>query len=78
MEMILENQFVELVEEQLEKQHMSRSDLARSMGVGRQYVTDYLNRRKNPGPEVMERFFLALGVRPRLSVDEPESGKISA
>ena len=73
--MILEKQFVDLVNEQLGKQEMSRSDLARAMGVGPQYVTDYLNGRKKPGPEVIERFFSALGVRPRLSIDAVSHSK---
>lgn len=66
--MILEEQFIQIVEAELDSRKWSRSDLARAMGVSRQYVTNYLNRRSSPGSDVMERFLAALDLQPRLSV----------
>jgi len=45
----------------LDKQRISRSDLARKMKVSPQYVSIYLNGHKDPGLKVLERFAFALG-----------------
>lgn len=70
MEMILEREFCTLVESRLSDLKWSRSELARQMKVGPQYVTDYLNGRKKPGPEVIEKFFGAMGLVPHLTAAE--------
>lgn len=64
---MIEKQFVEIIETTLLERGWSRSDLARAMGVGPQMVTDYLNGRKKPGAEVIERFFRALDLVPELT-----------
>lgn len=66
--MILEAQFVEIIESTLSTRGWTRSDLARAMGVHKTYVSNYLNGRQVPGPDVMERFFRALDLEPNLSV----------
>jgi transcriptional regulator with XRE-family HTH domain len=66
---ILQEDFRRLVEEQLSDQQLSRSELARRMNVTPSYVGDYLNGRNSPGPDVMERFFSALGVKARIVIE---------
>lgn len=73
--MILQEDFTRLVDEQLAAKGWTRSELARHMGVGRQYVTNYLNGRSSAGPDVMERFFTALGCRVRLVIESKPLGK---
>lgn len=72
---VIDKQFAVIVTDRLHELHWSRSDLARAMRVSPQYVTDYLNGRSKPGPDVIERFFSALGLRPTLSyetISEPQ------
>lgn len=71
--MILQEDFRRLVEQQLVEQQLSRSGLARRMEVTPSYVGDYLNGRNSPGADVMERFFRALGIRVRLTVESVAS-----
>jgi len=68
MHVIIEQQFREIVEAELKEKGWTRSQLAREMGVRPQIVTDYLNSRNTPGPDVMERFFKALNLEPELRV----------
>ena len=71
--MILQDDFRRLVNEQIAEQHITRSELARRMKKPPQFVTDYLNgNRSDPGPEVMELFFHALGFRARLALEPIE------
>ena len=76
MEMIVE-QFIEIVNRELENQEMSRSALAREMGVTPQTVNSYLQGKVKPGPDMIEKFFAALSLVPRLEFD-PKREKISA
>lgn len=46
----------------LEKRGMSRSDLARAMGVTPQFVTQLLNGAREPGLAMVERVAEAIGV----------------
>jgi ribosome-binding protein aMBF1 (putative translation factor) len=71
----LDEQFRQIVEEQLQAKGWSRSELARQVGCGPQMVTDYLNGRSRPGPGVVERFFAAFGIEPVLTFKK--SGKQS-
>ncbi|MBX3444231.1 MAG: helix-turn-helix transcriptional regulator [Planctomyces sp.] len=66
MNVILQDEFRRPVTEELEKQHLSKRELARRMGVDPPYVLQYLSGRVSPGPDVMERFFRALGKTPQL------------
>jgi len=68
MQLILQKQFREIVEDELGRRHWSRSDLARAMNCSRQMVTDYLNGKREPGPDTMEKFLSALELEPKLSV----------
>lgn len=72
MNVIIDQQFRDLIKAEIEKQGITRSELARRMGVLPGYVTDYLNGHKAPGPDVMEKFFAALNVTPRLVLDTRE------
>ncbi len=79
--MILEKEFVEIVEARLAELGWSRSELARQMGVGRSVVTDYLNRRSRPGLDVVERFFAALGLTAHLKFDkqrDPDGARVAS
>ena len=73
MHVILEKQFRTIVEDRLSTLGWSRSALARRMDATPQFVTNYLNGRNTPGPDVMERFLSALGLEPRLTVEEKNS-----
>jgi len=66
---ILQEQFRIIVNHELEVRQWNRARLAREMGVKSAYVSNYLNGDKDPGDDVKERFFNALGLRPRLSVE---------
>lgn len=68
--MFIQEDFTRLVEEQLKAKGWSRSELARQMGIAPQIVTNYLNGRNSPGPDMIERFFVALGYRVRLVLEE--------
>ncbi len=77
MHVIIEEQFRSIIEDELKDRGWSRSDLAREMHVGRQVVTDYLNGRSKPGPDMMEKFFAALELEPQLTVKKkPTSTKV--
>lgn len=68
--MIIESQFREAIETALVERGWSRSELARQVGVAPQMVTDYLNARRKPGPDVMERFLKVFGLRLSIVKDE--------
>jgi len=68
MKLILQKQFLEIVNRELKARHMTRTELARAMEKSPQYVTEYLNGRRDAGPDVMERFFAALQLEPKLTV----------
>ncbi|TWT48211.1 helix-turn-helix protein [Thalassoglobus neptunius] len=78
MKLILEKQFIDLVNNELKARGWSRSDLAREMGVRPGYITDYLNGRYSPGTDVMERFFDALELQPTLTVKRSKRHLASA
>jgi ribosome-binding protein aMBF1 (putative translation factor) len=63
-EMELQNRFVANVERLIRSAGMSRSELAVAMGVSRQIVTNYLNKRCSPGLKVIAEFAAGLGVDP--------------
>ena len=48
------------------------------MGVKPVYVSNYLNGDKDPGDDVKERFFTALGLQPRLTVEPLEKNLAAA
>lgn len=73
--MILEQQFRDLIESEMKSRGWSRADLARAMHASPQFVTDYLNGRRSPGADVMERFFSAFGCTPKLVLDRPSVRK---
>ena len=77
--LILQDDFRRLVNEKLAEQRMSRSELARRMGKPPQFVTNYLNgNASDPGDNVKEMFFRALGYRPRLVLEGLEPAELSA
>lgn len=67
---MIREQFIQIVEDRLKQLGWSRSDLAREMGVTRQFVTGHLNSHVNASTETMEKFLSALGLEPRLTVRE--------
>lgn len=70
MHLIIDQQFREIVNDRLAERGWTRTDLAERMGVPRTTVTDYLNGRRHPGPEMIEKFFAALDLRPKLVAEE--------
>lgn len=74
---ILEKQFLRIVEDELADRHWTRTDLAREIGISRQMVTDYLNGRRSPGADVMERFFSALDLEPEIRVKRKKATSIA-
>lgn len=74
---MIREQFIEIVESRLTELGWSRSDLARSMGVSRQFVSNHLNSQVNSTPETMEKFLAAMGLEPRLQVVESALEKAS-
>jgi transcriptional regulator with XRE-family HTH domain len=74
---ILQEDFKRLVNEQLAEQKITRADLARRMNKPPQFVTNYLNGDTSPGPDVIEKFFSALGCSVRLSVRRVEAASRS-
>ena len=78
---VLSQRFRESVLERLGDRN--QSDLARTMGVHRVYVSRYLTGRHSPGLDVIERFADALGCDPvellrPLDDDRPRGGRSSA
>ncbi len=61
----------------MDAQGLNQTQLAERMGVGHWYVHDYLNGRRSPGFEVVERFAKALGIDAGLFV-APENSKVGA
>lgn len=64
---IIEQEFKQIVEAELAKRKWSGRELARQMGVSGTYVSRYLTGRVSPGPDVIEKFFAALDLVPHLS-----------
>ncbi len=69
MAVILQQQFRNLVNNELTRLGWTRLRLAKEMGVHSGYVSNYLNGDKDPGDDVKEKFFRALGVQPRLTIE---------
>lgn len=74
--MILKDEFRRLILEQLKDQGVSQSELARRMGVSSAMVSQYLTGSICPGVDVVERFCLALGFTPRLTLQEIHEKKL--
>jgi transcriptional regulator with XRE-family HTH domain len=70
MEVIIEKQFREIVAERLPQIPMTRSELARRVGITPQQMTDILNGHRNPSPERMEVILREMGLEPDLQVRE--------
>jgi len=71
---VISDDFVEAIEKRRAELGWTKQRLADEMGVGISYVGDYINGRRKPGPEVVERFAKALGMQARI-VFEPLSMK---
>ena len=67
----LQERFRENVVRLIAERGITRSELAREMGVGAAYVTEYLSGRVSPGLDVLARFSTALGVDPSELLLEP-------
>lgn len=78
MNVVLQQQFRNIINHEIERLGWSRARLAREMGVKPVYVSNYLNGDKNPGDDVKERFFTALGLQPRLTVEPLEKNLAAA
>ncbi|WP_197440878.1 helix-turn-helix domain-containing protein [Thalassoglobus neptunius] len=77
--MVLQEEFRRIVKDELTRQGVTHNELACRMGVSRPTVTQYLTGKICPGLDVVEKFFIALGIPLQLGsheVREPvESGK---
>lgn len=78
MQVILQQQFRNIVNGELKRLKISRTQLAERMGVAPSYVSNYLNGDKDPGDDVKEKFFAALGVAPRLTIEPLEKNLAAA
>ncbi len=67
--MIIEQEFKKIVEDELAQRQWSQRRLATEMGVDSGYVSRYLGGKIAPGPDVIEKFFRALGLKPHLSFE---------
>ncbi|TWT49056.1 helix-turn-helix protein [Thalassoglobus neptunius] len=68
--MVLQEEFRRIVKDELARQGMSQSELARRMSVSRPTVSQYLSGKFCPGLDVVEKFFNALGLPLHLSSTE--------
>ena len=68
--MILERRFREKLQQAIDAHGWKQSDLARAMGVNRQYVSKYLRGHASPGLDVIQRFAEALHVDPVNLLDQ--------
>lgn len=59
----------------MEEQGLTRTELARRMGVSRQYVTRFLNAPANTTLETIARFAGAVGLEPQLTLRPHRTGK---
>lgn len=73
---MLKEEFLAIVREEMARQDLSQSELARRMGVPQPMVSRYVGGLQTPGLDVVEKFFLALGIDP--SFNRPTRSKISA
>ena len=69
MNVIIDHEFREIVEREMAARKWSRSELARQAGMSPQMVTDYLNGRRRPGTDTIEKFLAAFNLRPHLVVE---------
>lgn len=71
--MTLKDRFVKKLTEALEAHGWTDADLAREMGVSRQFVGQYRSGNRTPGIDVAERFANALGLDdPAALIDKSE------
>lgn len=70
--MILDERFRMKVEQAMKIHGWTQAELSRRMGVGRQYVSQYLRQGISPGTEVIERFAIALQVDPGNLLDKAD------
>ena len=75
--MIIQDEFRTLVREKLAEQKISQAELARRLDVTPAMVTRYLTGQVAPGADLLERFFVALGYRPHLSLEPIDQKKKS-
>ncbi|TWT49004.1 helix-turn-helix protein [Thalassoglobus neptunius] len=68
--MVLQEEFRRIVKDELARQGMSQRELARRMGVSNPMINQYLSGKFCPGLDVVERFFIALGLPLHLSPHE--------
>lgn len=72
---ILEGVILDVTEQivaAMQEQEISRSELAKRMGVSRAYITKLLRGEGNTTLRTLVRIALALGLRPQVSFVEPE------
>lgn len=69
MAVILQQQFRNIVNNELKRLGWTRLRLSQEMAVHSGYVSNYLNGVMDPGDDVKEKFFRALGVQPRLTIE---------
>jgi transcriptional regulator with XRE-family HTH domain len=77
MQVIIEQEFTQIVKTELAERGWSMRELARQMDVNVSYVSQYLSGKHTPGPDVMERILRCLDLVPHLSVTKT-SEKISS
>lgn len=59
---MLKDEFIRIVRSEMDRQGLSQSELARRMGIPQQMVSRYISGKHTPGLDVVEKFFLELGV----------------
>ncbi|TWT49005.1 helix-turn-helix protein [Thalassoglobus neptunius] len=68
--MVLQEEFRRIVKDELTRQGMSQSELARRMGISRPTVSQYLSGKFCPGLDVVENFFNALHISLQIGPQE--------
>ena len=65
---MISDDFIDSANARLSQLGWTRKRLADEMGVTRNNVDQYFQRRCNPGPEVMERIAAALGMQVKITL----------
>lgn len=73
MQVIIEQAWRDAINTELKTRGMTRAEYARSLAVSTAYVSGYLNGRRSPGAEVMERWLKALDLEPVITFRRTES-----
>jgi len=78
-EYLLECALLELTEDiakEMERQHLSKADLAKRLGVSRAYVSQFFRGKNNVQIRTLFKISHALGMRPLVQMQRPQEEKV--